>query len=573
MYTLYYFNGINYQDITAFCISPKLVHAANVGDMSLDFEFIGPSNISSEWLKLDSTARIFVAKRGTIIFSGRLSNVVLQQNSTKVQCRGLFSLFSDLGSFGVFLSTTDKAAFKKQTNNHRDFVTTFAVSSIAVEESLLSIRPVEGVGIPNVASNGFYLPLPPAPIQISGNMYSFSDISFNLPSGFITYIRQSDANRNIHAGAVLTTTAVSSARRLFITLGPTSGIVNHTFNLRNSSGGTYTSTQDTGFWYSNLNSTRLVLENNVRSTTATINVVAGSTATITPASMVNIYNGQQLFVVSGAYTVPNTVYTGQSVTVSGVTASTFQANFATSINGSSTILIPYLSPKDIFSRYANFVGINAATIADVSIDISDVIIESTTFPMLCEYVAKRGDGVRKYYYSVDSSGNFYYKPNNEVTYYIDVESFELSATLDNIYNKITPISKYEDGTPKELSPVSDQVSIERLNKARITTYPTDTTYDPQATLYATAYLEDSVKGSVNTVISITRAYNTLGAAVSLDTLNPGDIVIPRNIPINLTSTVQPYYTIDTKQVFLDSGKIVFSFDKPLTKIEALVNFI
>lgn len=573
MYTLYYFNGINYQDITAFCISPKLVHAANIGDMSLDFEFIGPSNISIEWLKLDSIARIFVVKRGTIIFSGRLSNVILHSEATKVQCKGLFSLFGDFGSFGVLASTTDRSLFKKQTVDHRDFNANFATNSITIEENIFSIRPVKGEGISNLAANGFFMPMPLARVNVSGNLYAFTDISFSMPSGFIAYVRQFDNDDNSISTATVAVVANTTARRVFVNYAAVSGIADHVVCLRNSTGGTYTSTQDTGFWYANINNTRLALENDVRFTTATINVTAGSTITITPASMTNIYNGQRLYVVSGTYTTANTAYTGESIVVSGMTATTFRGTFATSIHGSSTIIVPFVTPKTIFDGYATVAGLDVDAVTDVNIDISDALFDNTTFENLCNYIAKRGDGTKKHYYGVDSLGNFYYKPASSSTYYIDVESFELSATIDDIYNRIIPISKRADGTLKELNPVVDQSSVERINKARTAVYTTDTTYDPQATVYAMAYLEDSIKGSVNTVISIVRAYNTLGAAVSLDILNPGDIVIPRNIPISLTTTAQSQYTIDTKQVFLDSGKIVFSFDKPLSKIEALVNFI
>lgn len=573
MYTIYYYNGANYHNITAFCLSPKLVHAVNIGDLSFEFDFVGLSHISSELLKLDSTARIFVVKYGSIIFSGRLSNVVLQDDRTKVQCRGLFSFFTDLGSFGVLASTTDRSLLKKQTVDHRDFAVNFATSSMTVEENIFSVRPVKNEGIANLAANGFFLPIPLAKINTSGNLYAFTDVSFSVPSGFSTYVKQFDYGSNLLTSALVTFGANTTSRRIFVNYTATSGIYDHVICLRNSTGGTYTSTQDTGTWYANVNNMRFALEDSVRFTTATINVAAGGTITITPASMTNIYNGQRLYVISGAYTTPNAPYIGESIVVSGITATTFRGTFSTNINGSSTIIVPFVKPRDIFSGYANIVGVNPSAVSDVTIDISDALFDSTTFEGLCSYIAKRGDGAKKYYYGVDSSGNMYYKPSNETTYYVDVESFELSSTIDSIINKVIPISKKADGTPEELAPVIDQLSVERINKTRTTVYTADTTYDPQATVYATAYLEDSVKGSVNSVMVIVKAYNTLGASVSLDVLNPGDIVIPRNIPLNLSMTVQPQYVIETKQVMLDSGKIVFSFDKPLTKMEALVNFI
>ena len=486
MYTLYYFNGINYQDITALCISPKLVHAANIGDMSLDFEFIGPSNISSEWLKLDSIARIFVVKHGGIIFSGRLSNVVLQQNSTKVQCRGLFSLFSDFGSFGVLASTTDRSLLKKQTVDHRDFDVNFATSSITVEENIFSIRPVKGEGISHLAANGFFMPMPLARVNISGNLYAFTDISFSIPSGFSAYVKQFNRTNNLITSAFLTVSANTTARRVYVNYMEASGIADHIVCLRNTTGGTYTSTQDTGFWYANINNTRLALENDVKFTTATINVTAGSTVTITPASMTNIYNGQMLYVVSGTYTIPNASYVGESIVVSGMTATTFRGTFATSIHGASTIIVPFVTPKTIFNGYASVAGLDVDAVTDVNIDISDALFDNTTFENLCNYIAKRGDGIKKHYYGVDSLGSFYYKPASSSTYYIDIESFELSATIDDIYNRVIPISKRADGTLKELSPVIDQSSVERINKARTAVYMTDTAYDPQATVYATA---------------------------------------------------------------------------------------
>lgn len=571
MYSLYYYNGFSYWDISSKVLNAKLVDSANVGNVSLDLEIHSPPYIVSDVLALKSNARIYVALHGKIIFSGRLKQVILTEDRLKVQCSGLFSQFDDFGSFGIIASVSNKSLLKKQTPNHRDFATVFESNALTVEESELSTRIVEGIGLSNARANGLYLPMPLNRVDLSSNLVSMIDMAYNLPSGFLTYIRISDKDRNIHTTQIVTTTAVGSGRRLFISKVPVSGFYNYEFVLRNNTGGTYTSTQDTGFWYSNINALRIIPEESFSVTTATVNVAAGSTITITPANIENIYNGQTLYVVSGTYTTPTT-YTGESIVVSGLTSTTFRGTFVnTSVNGTISILVPSVRPHHVLTEYSTRANVTPI-IEDTRLDITDLMYDSITFKAICESLASRGDGTQKYYYGVTSDGIFYFRPKPSTIYYADLESFELNMNLNTIVNKVIPISKYADGTPKELPPIYDYTSIEKINATRSQAYTGDTSTDAQAIAYATAYLQDSVKGSVNTVIAISSVYNAQGAKVPLYLINAGDTIIPRNIPLNLLSTVQDSYIVETKQIDLETGKITFAFDKPITSTEALVNF-
>lgn len=570
MYSIYYYNGFSYWDISKRVTSAKIVDSANVGNVSLDLDIHAPPYIVSDILALKSNARIYVAVYGKLIFSGRLKQVVLTEDKLKIQCGGLFSLFDDLGSFGIIASVSDKSLLKKQTPDHRDFVSIFGSSAFTVEESEQSTKIVENISIANTLSHGMYLPIPLNRVTVTGTMLYLADISYNLPSGFLVYTRIFNSSRSIHSSQNLLTTAIVTSRRLFIDDFPASGIADFTVNLRNTTGGTYTSTQDTGFWYSNLNALRILPESAVTATTATINVAAGGTITITPANISNIYDGQTLFIVSGAYTTPS-VYVGESIVVSGLTSSTFRGTFGTSINGAVSILVPSVRPHHILTEYGTQLGITPI-IEDTRLDITDLNETSTTIKSICDKLSSRGDGTQKYYYGVNADGIFYFRPKNTSTYYADIDSFELSMNLGTITNKIVPISKYADGTPKELSPVYDYTSIEKINAVRSQAYVGDTATDQQAIAYATAYLQDSVKGSVNTVIAISNVYNAQGARIALYLINPGDTIIPRNIPLNLLNTVQNSYIVETKQIDLETGKITFAFDKPITSTEALVNF-
>jgi hypothetical protein len=141
---------------------------------------------------------------------------------------------------------------------------------------------------------------------------------------------------------------------------------------------------------------------------ATVSISAGTFATITPSSMKNIFVGETVFVVDGG--INNS---GEAVTVTMVTSTTFTAYFERAHSGPVYIGILYLKASSaveiMFNTIAPTININQTPyITDSIKDLPQTIFEKITYKDFFTAMADKGNGITRYTYGVDEKERFFF---------------------------------------------------------------------------------------------------------------------------------------------------------------------
>lgn len=289
---------------------------------------------------------------------------------------------------------------------------------------------------------------------------------------------------------------------------------------------------------------------NLRVVTATTNRInttlgttfgAGGSNTVTPASMANIYVGQQL-------QIAHSTNTSETITVTDITSTTFTAIFAVGHNAADAVnahvVYPYEIVQDILTQAYNSNGqlSNSQTfIENQSLDIFDAYYEDERPSNILNDLAGKGDTADTpvlYETGVDVNKQLYFRPVGDAgaVYYVDITSVDTVISLENVYNTMYGI--YRDAYDRKLrTAISyDDVSITYFGVLRANFVDVNSSNNQQAILQRNTKLTDEKNAQAKAAITFDRIYNVNGGLEPLTKVNPGDTFIIRNYPFTLIST-------------------------------------
>lgn len=268
---------------------------------------------------------------------------------------------------------------------------------------------------------------------------------------------------------------------------------------------------------------------------------AGGSNTVTPASMANIYVGQQLEIANGTNI-------SERVTVTAITATTFTAVFAGGHNAADAVnahvVYPYEIIQDILSDvYANNTQISNSTtfIENQGLDMFYAYYEDEKPSNILNDLASKGDTAATpvlYETGVDINKQLYFRPVGDVgvVYYVDIIDVETIISLENVYNLMYGAYRDAYGRKMRTAGSTDLQSIAHFGLTRYNFVDANTTSSRQAILQRDAKLTDEKNAQAKAAITFDRVYNINGGLEPLSKVNSGDTFIIRNYPFTLIST-------------------------------------
>ena len=252
------------------------------------------------------------------VWRGFIAEITDNGDSASIACYGDIERLSLVTDYTDFFSTADVKQFEVVasggvvTQPHLIMPDLFKQSN---NDDALYITFAKNGALSNLAGTSYYFAAPHG--SASNIRFVTANIEYRLPSGFVTYVQARKRSGTFVSSAVFTSDGLihNNVFAPFYDDTDEVGLVH--IGIRNETGGTYTNTNETGHWYINVTHTRVLgrSTNDVKSSTITAAVAAGTNKIVTPASMTGIYPGTHVVFHSGT--------TNEVAVVLSVTATTF----------------------------------------------------------------------------------------------------------------------------------------------------------------------------------------------------------------------------------------------------------
>lgn len=256
----------------------------------------------------------------------------------------------------------------------------------------------------------------------------------------------------------------------------------------------------------------------------------------TPGSMANIYSGQYLWIGSGS--------TGEVVTVTAVSSTTFTATYTATHSAGVTVqaIVIYGSDiaADIISQTNSLnneqLQDSTALVATMDRDLETEIYEDQQAQDVLNYLAAEGAEAR-YEVGVDAERRLYLRERGSQAnvWYTEAVEMTLSATLDTLTNKVYAAYRTANGwamRTAEASATGVPVSVYR--RGVITA---STTSDTLAQGVRDSYLAERGSMTPRVQVVTTGLRDAAGNEYPLWMLAPGDELVLDNLPPTLTTSV------------------------------------
>ncbi len=562
------------RNISKYVNDAEISYNLNGGNES----FIGTSELglsdNIDLFHINGNTEILVTKRGKVIWRGRIDEVSLNNSNAQLRSYGLRQLLYDNGVQNEFFTVTNRNHLLDTTVNlTTDPVTIEDLEYYDVKKNEGFITLKKGAAIANASNNGFNVLV--GDFATVGSGVILVDVEYRLPTGFTFYIQQrsgfnaGEANIN---SVLLSNTAFTgngSVQRHVNTavLDANASLIG--FFIFNETGGTYTVTAETGYYYVTLHYYRIVRNTRTVSTTISASITAG-TRTVTPGSMANINVGNAFLI--GSIADPSL---REIVYVTATTATTFTAVFQRSHAAGAAVYAEQITASEMIKRLVNTVNVySSVDVQDSIVDIDHVDTQPTTVVAFLDNLCARGDGVLPFVWGVDENARFYTRRKDGVgtTYYADVDTFELTAKLSEIVNIVYGLYSNNEGIEHLTTYLLDETSFSEYGVRRAAIVSSDQVHYSAVEKEINAYLQDKKVLHSESLLTFSRFMTPTGSTITEDELRPGDKIIIRNIPAQFVGIFKEYYTIAQVKINLKTGRISYTFDQPLTTLEQLLRY-
>lgn len=272
---------------------------------------------------------------------------------------------------------------------------------------------------------------------------------------------------------------------------------------------------------------------NMVDTTIGSNITAGN-RTVTPASMANIYVGQQLVIDSAGVGD-----TGEIVTVTAIAPTTFTAIFA--INHTATITVKgiVVYGDEVVADVLSVVnGMNPDQLSDSTIliespgvDMVDAVYLDRVGMTVIEDIAQRGDAEGNAWETGVYDDVLYLRPlgDDALSWAVDAE-IELERDITQLANEVKAVHKHTDEKLKRTSAANDLASSEKYGLVRQAAVDVHTTRPVEAEAVRDVVLATKADPPPRVSLDFDLIFSEAGSPAEKFLQKAGDVLIARNTP-------------------------------------------
>lgn len=340
--------------------------------------------------------------------------------------------------------------------------------------------------------------------------------------------------------------------------------------IRNGSAANYTNTAEDGMNYLKLTNLRVATTTTNMVNTTVAATISTGTQTVTPASMANVFAGQQLVINSGATD-------SEMVTVTAITATQFTATFAKAHAANSTVRGIVVYDDEIVRDVLNTTltlnpngGLLSGTgyIQQNKIDRENARWSSARATAILDELAKPV----RYKFGIRDN-RLYYESSNAFgrIWRVRVSDLEISRPLDELVNSVR--SEYQNAANEAQFTTyqTDAVSVALNGVTRQQTINTQTTSATLATTLAQTSLNDSKNRPVRSAIKIKRITDQYGASYPADSIAIGDTLIIVGLPPLLAANDKlRTLTVGDVAIETNTGLPLVTPEQPLKLLDVLL---
>lgn len=158
-----------------------------------------------------------------------------------------------------------------------------------------------------------------------------------------------------------------------------------------------------------------------------------------------------------------------------------------------------------------------------------------------------------------------------MTWYVDVDTYDINRTIDNLYNSV--YAKYQQPSGRTLRTAysTDSASVTQFGLTRHAAVDSDSTSATQAARERDIYLEDHDDAVPGASILVNAIYTASGARAPTYMIRSGDTVTIRNLPPTLSSSVDMVRTfVVDETTWRDDGTVEITPEAAPDKLEQLL---
>lgn len=516
---------------------------------------IDNKNILAPLFDQPAQYKIEAHENGSCIWSGRIAEIVLDNGQYHLRAKGDIYQFDQIEDYTEFWSDAGTERWKLYTNLTSHIVAPIiAVESsfdTSLNDGLLYATLRKGSAIPSNSGMAFYWH-PPFGSSNRVSQY-IATIENRLPVNWNAIIQARDENGTFLEN--ITVAGNDTLKRNLIYKTYTNNPFYLYVILINQTGGTYTVSAESDTYFIRVHDTRILARNQDQSTTTiTSSVAPGSAVTVTPASMAGIYEGSKVAFVTS----------GELVTASQVTPTTFKADLRNGHPSGDTLLIPRMQVSTVVSGIVSpYYNSQNIVIQPSSDDIQRAIYEQENALSVLKELAETGNGIHPF--DVFSMrGVFTFRSSTDrPLYYAQADEYSVALDLFGSANKIR--ATYELGDSRIVTPYVVRTNqIAQLNRTR--------TIEPNITASGllTTYLSNVVNQPIlsKTSIAIKRLRNQYYGDLDVSALYiPATVRITNIDPI--LSHIKTNFTLREIRIDAD-GETEYILDELPDTIETLL---
>jgi hypothetical protein len=301
--------------------------------------------------------------------------------------------------------------------------------------------------------------------------------------------------------------------------------------------------------------------------------------TVTPASMVGIYLGQQLVIAQGI------AVNAEIVTVTAVTGSTFTATFVKTHAAGHAIQACQVYADEIVDDLVSVTAALNSTqlqtdtsqVTSPGVDLQNEVYEDQPPAAILDYLIGLGDSAaipNQWEWGVTGLRALYYRVAGAVaqTWYVDVTSLTVQRSLNQLFNSAYAVYADAGGRTLRGAVSTDAASVLQRAITRTQAVSARTTSLTQANVQRDASLSDTADPPPRFGLTFSAVYNSVGGRVPLWLPRAGDTIVIRNLPPTISTNIDQIRSFQIARTSCDLIARTLTIEPlvPLPSVQALL---
>lgn len=504
------------------------------------------------------------------VFNGRLEDVSLQGTTMRFTALGYWSALGDI-PYTAFWSKANFSGFEPVTFSSNRSPEKYELA-VLQDSNELRITPKKNEVFSATVDFGemtWYVP-----INSTRNIIGVSfTVEMNIPTGWIFRCHTYNQDYSGFAAQYTLTGTSSVITRSVLIVGVFSA-PRISFFMRNNTGANAQKVTDTGVDYIKVTNIRLVSSNTHLVNTTLGSTILAGTRSVSPASMANIFIGQQLVIA-------NNTTTSEIVTVTAMTSTTFTAVFAFGHSNTDQVQALVVTGDDILKDIVSTINTanptqlasNTSLVQDTQFDLPNEDYQDENAIRIAEYVANLGNGLAPWEVGVFNDKTLYFRPQKQQrSWYINLTDIDIETSLSDLYNSV--YATYTDQTDNVLRTATYTDRDTYYGIIRRKAIDVDTVLPYLAALQAQLALNDTSTIKPRANITVTRVYGPNSVTPArLSDIRPGDTITIKNLPPTVEGTavdrIRTFRVIETDLDVL-GNKLSITPELPLPTLDYML---